>query len=40
MYRDFKAGIRRAGVPEIRFHDLRHTHATYLLSKRWHPKVV
>lgn len=24
----------------IRFHDLRHTHATILLRKRVHPKVV
>ncbi|MBT9282093.1 MAG: site-specific integrase [Hydrogenibacillus schlegelii] len=40
VYRDFKACIQRSGVPEIRFHDLRHTHATLLLSKGWHPKVV
>jgi integrase len=29
-----------AGVPRIRFHDLRHTHATLLLLAGTHPKVV
>jgi hypothetical protein len=28
------------GVPRIRFHDLRHTHATLLLEAGEHPKVV
>lgn len=27
-------------IPKIRFHDLRHTHATLLLSKDIHPKIV
>ncbi|WP_245574320.1 site-specific integrase [Desulfovirgula thermocuniculi] len=40
MRNAFKLSIRRAGVPEIRFHDLRHTHATFLLRKGVHPKVV
>ncbi len=31
VYRDFKAILRRAGLPEIRFHDLRHTAATLML---------
>ncbi len=30
----------KAGLPEIRFHDLRHTCATLLLSKNVHPKIV
>lgn len=30
----------RAGVPEIRFHDLRHSHATQLLKHKIHAKVV
>lgn len=30
----------RAGVPRLRFHDLRHTHATLLLRQGVHPKVV
>lgn len=29
-----------AGVPGLRFHDLRHTHATMLLSLGAHPKVI
>jgi integrase len=32
--RRFKPLLKRAGLPEIRFHDLRHTCATLLLSKR------
>jgi integrase len=27
-------------IPRIRFHDLRHTHATMLLSQNIHPKIV
>jgi integrase len=27
-------------IPKIRFHDLRHTHATMLLRKDVHPKIV
>lgn len=30
--RSFKAVLRRAGLPDIRFHDLRHTAATLLLA--------
>ncbi len=37
----FKAGLlRKAGLPECRFHDLRHTSATLLLAEGVHPKVV
>jgi integrase len=31
---------RRAKLPRIRFHDLRHTHATLALQAGVHPKVV
>lgn len=31
LYRNYEAIIARAGVPRIRLHDLRHTHATLLL---------
>jgi integrase len=36
----FKALLQRAGLPDIRFHDLRHSVATLLLSIGTHPKVV
>jgi integrase len=36
----FERQIARAGVRRIRFHDLRHTHATIALSAGIHPKVV
>jgi len=32
--------IRNAGLPHIRLHDLRHTHASLLLQAGIHPKVV
>jgi integrase len=40
VVRHFKSVIEREGLPEIRFHDLRHTHATLLLAAGVHPKVV
>lgn len=36
----FAARIRKAPVPRVRFHDLRHTHATQLLKQGVHPKIV
>jgi integrase len=36
----FKPLLKRAGVPQVRFHDLRHTCATLLLSKNINPKIV
>ena len=36
----WKPLLRRTGLPDIRFHDLRHTCATLLLTQRVHPKVV
>lgn len=38
--RAYEAIIRRAGVRRIRFHDLRHTHATWLLQSGQPVKVV
>ena len=38
--RSFKPLLRKAGLPDIRFHDLRHTCATLLLSKGVHAKFV
>ncbi len=36
----FKTVLKRAGLPDIRFHDLRHSAATMLLTMGVHPKVV
>lgn len=38
--RSFKPLLERVGLPPIRFHDLRHTCATLLLSKGVNPKIV
>ncbi len=38
--RSFKPLLKRAGLPDIRFHDLRHTCATLLLVKGIHAKLV
>lgn len=40
LYRSFKPLLRKAGLPPIRFHDLRHTAATLMLLQGVHPKVV
>ncbi len=40
VFREFKRLLRKAGLPEIRFHDLRHTNATLMLGQGAHPKVV
>jgi integrase len=40
LRRSFRPLLKRAGLPHIRFHDLRHTCATLLLLKNVHPKVV
>lgn len=36
----FERAVKKAGVPMIRFHDLRHTMATLALKAGVHPKVV
>jgi integrase len=38
--RSFKPLLKKAGLPEIRFHDLRHTCATLLLGRGVHQKFV
>ena len=38
--RSFTPLLKRAGLPHMRFHDLRHTCATLLLSRGVHPKFV
>lgn len=36
----FAKDVKSAGLPKIRFHDMRHTHATILLQMGENPKVV
>jgi integrase len=38
--RSFKPLLKQAGLPDICFHDLRHTCATLLLSQGTHPNLV
>ena len=38
--RHLKPLLRRAGLPDVRWHDLRHTYATLLLAKGVHPVYV
>jgi integrase len=38
--RYFKPLLKRAGLPDIRWHDLRHTYATLLLARGTHPTYV
>ncbi|MHB8463069.1 MAG: tyrosine-type recombinase/integrase, partial [Vulcanimicrobiaceae bacterium] len=40
LRREFYPLLKRTKIPRIRFHDLRHTCATLLLSKNVHPVVV
>jgi integrase len=40
MPRHFKPLLKEAGLPDIRFHDLRHTCATLLFTRGVHPKIV
>ncbi len=38
--RAYKKAVKEASLPDSRFHDLRHSHATILLQNNVHPKVV
>ncbi len=40
LRRSFRPLLKAAGLPTIRFHDLRHTAATLLLGRGVHPKIV
>jgi integrase len=37
---DWERRLSKTALPRIRFHDLRHAHATHLLSSGVHPKVA
>jgi integrase len=36
----FSKIIQKSGLPKVRLHDLRHTHATLMLKQGVHPKIV
>ena len=36
----FQKALSKAGLPKMRFHDLRHTCATLLLDQGVHPRLV
>lgn len=38
--RRFQRWLEKAGLPKARLHDLRHTHASLLLARGVHPKIV
>jgi integrase len=40
IYRSWVRFVEKAGLPRIRFHDLRHSHATTLLKSGVHPKIA
>lgn len=40
LWKRLKEILMETGLPDIRFHDLRHTHATLLLKQGEHPKIV
>ncbi|MGE8079068.1 tyrosine-type recombinase/integrase [Peribacillus loiseleuriae] len=40
VYNHFIKMIKKTGLKKIRFHDLRHTHATIMLQLGEHPKIV
>lgn len=40
VYRAFKQALEKAGLPDVRFHDLRHTHNTLLMSRGIPAKVA
>jgi integrase len=38
--RVFDPALRRAGLPKVRFHDLRHSFASLLIAQGEHPKLI
>ena len=40
LTRHFKRALSEAGLPSLRFHDLRHSCASLLLAQGIHPRVV
>jgi len=40
VQKNFRAVLKKAGLPPIRFHDLRHSATMLLLGMGVHPKIV
>ncbi len=40
LTKDFKRVLKAAGLPDVRFHDLRHTAATFLLAQGVDPRTI
>lgn len=40
LNKTFKKVLKKSGLPDIRFHDLRHTNATFLLANNIQAKIV
>lgn len=40
LYRRFFPALRRAGLPRIRFHNLRHTYASLMIAQGENPKYI
>jgi integrase len=40
VQRQFAPALRKAGLPHMRFHDLRHTYASLLIAQGEHPKLI
>jgi integrase len=38
--KEWRLRIIKTGLPRIRFHDLRHSHATHMLASNVHPKIA
>ena len=40
LYRRLFPALRRAGLPRMRFHNVRHTYASLLIAQGEHPKYI
>lgn len=40
LHKQYKAHLRRAGLPDVSFHSLRHTAASFLVALNVHPRIA